>query len=820
MRAGQVRARAAAVVLALVAATMTVVAGPQPASAFGTIGTLGQNWEHERITRLALGCAPKQRSTGDCFEPRSLSQLAGHLGTFGAVGAPDRDQVLDSSAHCDDADYLDKPGYPQSRQQATAALAACIEHLRLEFGKGVDAAGKMLDAGGNLVPKQAQLHGGCSFDHTYTDIAKCSALEGFGRALHGAQDFYSHSNWADESDPDEPISETNPPGLNRTDQAPFLNLTVNGPIDLSSLPAKFTTGYYSLGTDYCTPFNSRIRHACLNKDKAVIDNSGFATDPGTARGQVLKNEQKAVSAAIAETARQWRDFRALLRTTYGNDKANRIIMAMTQDVTSIDLVFAIDTTSSMSPYINATVGAAGQLVDLLAGAGTSSRPTDFRVGLVDYKDVDSSGCAGSYDAQTDLEFSSDRNTIINALGKLPAKVSGGCDIPEDVYSGVDRAIGFPWRPGVKKVVVVMGDAPGHDPEAHSSLTLAKVVQHALEVDPAVVYPILVGGNSSATTFFTALADGTGGKTFDSRSGGVPAALLAAVDEIVLSPEPGDQDAPVVKTTFPAPPGGPEGFFTGPVSGTVTATDPSGVSAIDCRDSSGTLTQGPLTISGNTASRTLKVTGDGEHIVDCVATDKAPLPNRGVGEDSSGVIGFNLDATPPKVTCSASPATLDPADGRLVTITATVKVEDALSGPAGFTLTSVTSNQSDTAADDIAGFATGTADTTGQLRATDTGSGRRYTLTYRGRDTAGNAAECQAFVIVGHPTGPSPSVSATPGGGTPTPGASGGSGAPMPVTGPMAGTYAFSGLFVILAGALLVTLANLRRRHRGLHRRAG
>jgi pentatricopeptide repeat protein len=31
--------------------------------------------------------------------------------------------------------------------------------------------------------------------------AKCAALEGLGRVLHGAQDFYAHSNWADEADP-------------------------------------------------------------------------------------------------------------------------------------------------------------------------------------------------------------------------------------------------------------------------------------------------------------------------------------------------------------------------------------------------------------------------------------------------------------------------------------------------------------------------------------------------------------------------------------------------------------------------------------------
>ena len=51
------------------------------AQAFGTANLLGQNAEHEKITRLALA--------GQGFERKSLDELAGKGGTFGAVGAPD-----------------------------------------------------------------------------------------------------------------------------------------------------------------------------------------------------------------------------------------------------------------------------------------------------------------------------------------------------------------------------------------------------------------------------------------------------------------------------------------------------------------------------------------------------------------------------------------------------------------------------------------------------------------------------------------------------------------------------------------------------------
>jgi len=112
-----------------------------------------------------------------------------------------------------------------------------------------------------------------------------------------------------------------------------------------------------------------------------------------------------------------------------------------------------------------------------------------------------------------------------------------------------------------------------------------------------------------------------------------------------------------------------------------------------------------------------------------------------------------DTTPPSVACSASPAVLWPPDNKLVPISTTVTVTDAGSGPAGFTLVSVTSNEGD-AGSESTGWAPGTPDTSGQLQAARLGSGngRVYTLTYQGRDNAGNTANCSATVTVPHDQG--------------------------------------------------------------------
>jgi hypothetical protein len=119
-----------------------------------------------------------------------------------------------------------------------------------------------------------------------------------------------------------------------------------------------------------------------------------------------------------------------------------------------------------------------------------------------------------------------------------------------------------------------------------------------------------------------------------------------------------------------------------------------------------------------------------------------------------------DTTPPVVTCSASPPSLWPPNHKLVNVTATVHVADAGSGPAGLTLVGATSSEPDNGTGDgdttgdIAGWTIGTADTAGQLRAERSGNGpgRVYTLTYRGRDAAGNTATCAAKVTVPHDQG--------------------------------------------------------------------
>jgi len=144
---------------------------------------------------------------------------------------------------------------------------------------------------------------------------------------------------------------------------------------------------------------------------------------------------------------------------------------------------------------------------------------------------------------------------------------------------------------------------------------------------------------------------------------------------------------------------------------------------------------------------LTVSGDGRHTLYFFSVD-------GAGNfEAQQHVAINIDTTAPTVACSATPATLWPPNGELVGVTVTVTVSDAGSGPAGFTLLGVTTNEGGIASE-MAGFVVGTSSTQGQLRATrdGSGSGRVYTLTYQGSDQAGNTATCSTTVVVPHDQG--------------------------------------------------------------------
>lgn len=354
----------------------TSAIGITGASAFGTINEptrIGQHSEHERITRAAFGCPLGSTvSDGACFEKLSLTQLAGESGPDGhvgrgfngAVGAPDTlDPVPEGpEAHCDNADFLDtkifglEEEYPQSRDIATRQLQTCVDHLRERFSEGLDAADNIVDEYARIVETQVDIsvfYCRFSFPELHLHVfarGKCSAIEGFGRALHGIQDFYAHSNWADWP-AEGRVGLSNPPGLGRLDVPTFLDLRADNEID-KQVPHNLSTGCFGGGlTDGpvgqpghplepgsmdCT---GRITHHTMNKDNGIIDPyTGNTNSPGpnTPRSDIEDNFERAVQAAIKDSQRQWRFFREEIRRFYGTERGNIIICSLVRDEPTTD----------------------------------------------------------------------------------------------------------------------------------------------------------------------------------------------------------------------------------------------------------------------------------------------------------------------------------------------------------------------------------------------------------------------------------------------------------------------------------------------------
>lgn len=130
----------------------------------------------------------------------------------------------------------------------------------------------------------------------------------------------------------------------------------------------------------------------------------------------------------------------------------------------LDVMFAIDTTGSMSPYINEAVANARSVAQrVLSSAGTG------RVGLVQYKDH-----GDDLVAKQVVPLTSTIGDFEDGLQSLGAY--GGGDTPEAVYSGLVEALRADWSPTASRSVILIGDAPAHDPEDVTGYTASQLLK--------------------------------------------------------------------------------------------------------------------------------------------------------------------------------------------------------------------------------------------------------------------------------------------------------------------------------------------------------
>jgi len=144
----------------------------------------------------------------------------------------------------------------------------------------------------------------------------------------------------------------------------------------------------------------------------------------------------------------------------------------TQQVYSSGVVFVIDSTLSMGPYIKRTRSAVRKVYDALEDAGLADKAS---FGLVAYRDNPDAAQGLKYLTRTyaTLEDGKDPARFFAQVDALEPARASSSDFVEDAYAGIKEAIdGMDWRGHDARYIVLITDAgprAGSDPLGHTGL---------------------------------------------------------------------------------------------------------------------------------------------------------------------------------------------------------------------------------------------------------------------------------------------------------------------------------------------------------------
>jgi hypothetical protein len=126
-------------------------------------------------------------------------------------------------------------------------------------------------------------------------------------------------------------------------------------------------------------------------------------------------------------------------------------------VRMLDLVFVVDTTGSMQPFIEAACEAVRTISKQLLE--TKDFQPEIHFSLVAYRDHDDAPT--SY-VTRHFDLEADASSFLGKIAGLDA--AGGGDTPEALYDGVHDALAkTSWHALAQKVVVVVADSSAHEP---------------------------------------------------------------------------------------------------------------------------------------------------------------------------------------------------------------------------------------------------------------------------------------------------------------------------------------------------------------------
>ena len=147
--------------------------------------------------------------------------------------------------------------------------------------------------------------------------------------------------------------------------------------------------------------------------------------------------------------------------------------SMFENNLNLDVIFTLDTTGSMSSWIDRSKRTIEQMSNEIL-----KQNIDIRFNVIGYKDVCDRKC-NTHIEKCPFEckdsewvqisnFTKNPLDIVNFLTTVEA--TGGGDEPEDLFGALQIAILQPWRDNAKKVIVVITDAPPHGKDFSNSIS--------------------------------------------------------------------------------------------------------------------------------------------------------------------------------------------------------------------------------------------------------------------------------------------------------------------------------------------------------------
>lgn len=158
----------------------------------------------------------------------------------------------------------------------------------------------------------------------------------------------------------------------------------------------------------------------------------------------------------------------------------------------IGIVFAIDTTKSMTPYITMTRQA---IADLQKKIGNGPEGKRIRFGLVGFRDNTDLVPELGYVSKTFLKLGEDStgDRFVAAIDGMEAAEASSVGFNEDAVSGVKAALDEnDWEPFGGRFIVVISDAGPREPGAmakHGGLAVRELNIEAREKKKAAIYAI-------------------------------------------------------------------------------------------------------------------------------------------------------------------------------------------------------------------------------------------------------------------------------------------------------------------------------------------